>query len=404
MPKNIWIINEYAGCPKYEGLYYRHYYLAKEFNKLNNHTTVISSSFSHILHKFPAMEGKKYKKEIIDEVDFLWIKTLKYKKSFDKKRILKWFGFMWRLFFISKYIDNKPDVILCSPTAPLSILPAYFLAKKHKAKLVFEVRDIWPLTLIEIGGFSKSHPFILLLNWFEKFALKKADVIVSNLSNYQQHLNNIVKNKTAHWISNGINLDDMQNIKPIDESVINKIPQDKFIIGYTGKFGVSNNLQLLVKVAHSLKDNSNIAFVLVGGGQERDNLKNQAKDLENVIFIEPIKKSQVQPILALFNACFIGWKNEDLYKYGVSPNKIFDYMYAAKPILHSINTTNDIITQCNCGMNIQAENVDGLQKAILELYNMPIEQRKQLGGNGKRCVVSDFTYDNLAKKYLSIMD
>jgi glycosyltransferase involved in cell wall biosynthesis len=156
MNKNILIINEYAGSPSY-GMTFRHYYLAKEFIKKNYNTTIVSASYSHFLKKYPDIKNKNYLKENVDGVPFLWVKVMKYSKSFDKKRALKWLDFTAKLFFIDKYIDKKPDVIICSTTELFAIIPAYYLAKKYKAKLVFEVRDIWPLTLIKIGGFSEKN-------------------------------------------------------------------------------------------------------------------------------------------------------------------------------------------------------------------------------------------------------
>jgi len=401
--KNILIINEYAGSLEY-GMTFRHYYLAKEFIKLGYPTTIISASYSHFLKKFPDMENKTYKTEEIEGIKYLWIKVIKYSKSFDKKRVFKWFEFMSKLFFISKHLEVKPDIIICSPTAPFSILPAYYLAKKYNAKLIFEVRDIWPLTLVEIGGFSIKHPFIRLMSWFEKFALQKSDLIVSNLQNYTQHINELGIQRKSHWVSNGIDLGEMENIEPLDTKVKNKIPSDKFIVGYTGKLGVSNAINFLIESAIKLKDNKEIVFVIVGSGQEEQNLKKQAKGLSNIIFIEQIKKSQVQSMLSLFNICYIGWNKRRLYKFGVSPNKIFDYMYSATPIVHAIDTPKDIVQLANCGLSIEAENRDKAKDAILQIYAMSEKKRKELGANGKKYVLENFTYEQLSKKYIKILN
>ena len=93
MTKNIWVINEYAGSPEY-GMTFRHYYLAKEFVKKGNSVTIITASYSHFLKKYPKMDNKTYQTEDIDGITYLWIKALKYAKSFDKRRVLKWFQFV----------------------------------------------------------------------------------------------------------------------------------------------------------------------------------------------------------------------------------------------------------------------------------------------------------------------
>ncbi|PSM52612.1 hypothetical protein [Campylobacter blaseri] len=134
---NIWIINEYAGS-QYHGMEFRHYYLAKEF--LNEHSvTIISSSYSHLLEKLPTKNI-----EFIDGVEYLWLKMPKYGNAHSKKRVLKWFLFAFKCFFLPLKL-SKPDIIIVSPIAPFSILPSWLISKFYKSKLIYEIRDIWHL-------------------------------------------------------------------------------------------------------------------------------------------------------------------------------------------------------------------------------------------------------------------
>jgi glycosyltransferase involved in cell wall biosynthesis len=400
--KTIWIINEYAGAPEY-GMTYRHYYLAKEFVKMGNPTTIITASYSHFLRKTPRMNGKKYKVEKIGTVDYLWIDVIHYTRSFDKKRVLKWFQFMFCLFFIGRYINTKPDVIICSPTAPFSIIPAYYLAKKYKAKLIFEVRDIWPLTLIEVGKISPKHPFIKLMGWFEHFALTRSDAIVSNLVNYGEHMRNRGINRDFHWISNGIDLDELNAIEPLDVSVKEMIPKNKFIVGYTGTVGLANSIDSFLESANYLKSYEKILLVVVGDGQEKDKLQQKFGQNTQIVFVPAIPKKQVPSILRLFDVCFIGLKNEKLFRYGVSPNKLYDYMYSAKPVLYAIESQNNIIVAAKSGIVVEAENPKAIAEGISKLYNMSQKQRIVMGQNGYKYVLEHFTYKKLAEKFLKVI-
>jgi len=400
--KNILIVNEYAGSPKY-GMNYRHYYLAKEFISRGYNVTIVSASYSHLLSEYPKVD-KTYTEEDIDGITYLWIKVNKYKSSFDKKRVLKWFEFTSKLFFISKKLPYKPDFVIWSATEPFSILSSYYLAKKNNAKFIYEVKDIWPLTLINLGSFSEKHPLIKAMYWLQDFALKKADIVVSNLQNYSTYIKELHIQKSAEWISNGIDLEEMGKIEALENEVLDKIPSDKFIVGYTGKLGVSNAVSILIETAEKLQDFSDIVFVIVGDGQEKIILMERAKNLENVIFIEPIKKVQVQSMLTLFDICYIGWRKEDIYKYGISPNKLFEYMYSGKAVLHSTDTTNDIVQLGNAGISVAAENSDAIKDAILKLYHMNKKERERLGNNGKEYVLKHFTYQALTKKYIDILE
>ena len=396
--KNIWIINEYAGSP-YHGMEFRHYYLGKELVKLGNRVTVVSSSYSHLFKNLP-----KEKRENIDGVDYLWLGTFDYGESHDKRRVLKWFLFMFKVFFLP-FSLQKPDVIIVSPMAPFPILPAYFLSKFYGAELIYEVKDIWPLSLIELGGFSPSHPFIRLMSWFEKFALKKSDIIVSNLQNYGEHMKNDVGIKRDfEWISNGVDLDEITQAKPLSSELQNKIPKDKFIVGYTGTVGVANALDSFCEAAKILENNREILFVIVGDGQEKEKLVSRYEKLGNILFIESIPKKQVQSMLSLFDACYIGLKRENLFKYGVSPNKLYDYMYSAKPVLYAIDSgENNIVKTAECGVSVEAENPEAIAQGIEKLYKMG-DKREELGKNAKAYILEHFTYDKLAQKYQKLME
>ena len=396
--KNIWIINEYAGSP-YHGMEFRHYYLGKELVKLGNRVTVVSSSYSHLFKNLP-----KEKRENIDGVDYLWLKTFDYGESHDKRRVLKWFLFMFKVFFLP-FSLQKPDVIIVSPMAPFPILPAYFLSKFYGAQLIYEVKDIWPLSLIELGGFSPSHPFIRLMSWFEKFALKKSDIIVSNLQNYGEHMKNDVGIKRDfEWISNGVDLDEIAQTEPLSSELQNKIPKDKFIVGYTGTVGVANALDSFCEAAKILENNREILFVIVGDGQEKEKLVSRYEKLGNILFIESIPKKQVQSMLSLFDACYIGLKRENLFKYGVSPNKLYDYMYSAKPVLYAIDSgENNIVKTAECGVSVEAENPEAIAQGIEKLYKMG-KKREELGKNAKAYILEHFTYDKLAQKYQKLME
>jgi len=345
MPKNILIINEYAGTP-YHGMEFRHYYLSKELIKQGYDITIISASYSHLFKSIPSTKGE-YTLEKIDGINYLWIKVPKYKFSASKKRVLKWFIYTFKLFRLPFNLLQNPDYIIVSPMETMPVYPAYRLAKKFNAKLIFEVKDIWPLSIVELGNFSSNNFFIKFLKYFEKFAIKNSDLIISVLPNYGEYLKDNGFDKDFAYIPNGIDLDEMNKIESLDENILMEIPKDKFIVAYTGTIGIANALEYLVEAGKLLKDYNNILILIVGEGGEKENLINLAESYENIKFLPAIPKRQVQSLLKLVDVCYIGCKNKNLYKYGVSPNKIFDYMFAEKPIIHSINTKNDIISKAN---------------------------------------------------------
>ncbi len=401
---NIWIINETIGS-RIHGMVFRPYYFAKEFVKLGHKVTIFSGSYTHIFSKLPEVEGFSAT-ENIDGIDYCWIKTPKYGKSQSLGRILNAFTFVAKMFLLRKKRFGRPDAVIVTSPTPFSILNGYWIKKKTGAKLIFEVRDIWPLTLTEIGRLTDRHPFIRFTQFFENFSYKKSDKVVSVLPNAFEHMQN-------HWldaerfvsIPNGIDLEEVKNISPLPEETLTKIPHDKFIVTYAGKFGISNNLTSVLEAAETLKTNEKILFLLVGNGPEKENyLKIIAdKGLSNVLILDPVPKSSVQSLLALSNVCYIGLTKSPLFRFGVSPNKLFDYLYSGKPIIYAIEAANDIVAEAKCGISIKSENAEEIVNAVLTLYGKTPEELAEMGKRGHEYVIANHSYSELAKKYLEIL-
>jgi len=401
--KRVWIINDYAGSP-FHGMIYRHYYMAKELQRRGIKTTIVTASYSHFMNNRPPIGDKPYLLEKVDMIDYLWLKVIEYKDSKDKKRVLKWFQFAFKLFTISNKIE-KPDIILCSGSAPMLVLPAYYLAKKHGAKLIFEIRDIWPLTLMNFKGYSKYNPLIYIMQKSVNFGFRNADKIISVLPNTDNYIHEQnIFNFDFSYLPNGIFLEELQNPSPLNAKTKSQLPKDKFTIGYAGAMGMGDGLDLLIDVALLLKEESNINFVLIGKGSEKKRLEKRVIDLKlnNIKFLDAIPKKEVQSLLAYFDICYIGWEENEIYKYGISANKIFDYMYAEKPIVHLFTGNGDLISKAKCGITITEHKNNLVADAILKLYYTPKEQRDKIGKRGKKFVLEHHTYSKIVDKFINI--
>lgn len=403
--KSIWIINEYAGTP-YHGMTFRHYYIAKELVKLGYKVTIFTSSFSHYKLKQHLEAKNTFTKENIDGIDFMWVKMPNYKAPKSLGRIRNWFLFAFKLFFIPFLKLERPDCILVSSLPLHPIVSGKYLANKYNSKLIFEVRDIWPLSAIELGGYSPKNPFIKHLQWLEDFAYRNSQAVVSVLANAYKHMKTrgLTEDK-FNYIPNGISIDELVQAEELDEKTIKQLPQNKFIIGYAGTFGIANALDGFIEAAKILKENNSIAFVLVGDGREKEKLIDLAKECKNIYFVDSVKKNQVQSILKYFDVCYIGLKNDPLFKYGVSPNKLFDYMYCAKPILYAINSGSfKPISEINAGFNIEAENSQAIVDGVMKLYSMSEKERNQMGENARKYVIQNHDYKYLTKMLIKVIN
>lgn len=398
--KTIWLINQYASTPE-TGMGGRHYYLARELAKQGYSVYLIAASYTHLLRHPPAVD-RAYEIHSIEGFNFVWVRMPSYPEAHSKKRIFNWFSFSWKLRGLKSVISDHPDAVLYSSPSLIGFLGAKYLAGYYSARLAFEVRDIWPLTLVELGGYSPKHLFIRFLQWVEDKAYREADFVLSNLKNSVTHMvaRGMPRDKFS-WIANGFSMDEVAEKQSLSQATFEQLPDGKFVVGYAGTLGLANALDSLVQAADILKDNLDIAVVLVGSGKEKTNLKRLVgeKNLSNVYFVDAIPKAQIQSVLSRFDVCFIGLTGDPLFRFGVSPNKLFDYFYSGKPIIYAIESGEYTpVTDSQSGIQIPAENPKAIADSILKLYQMSASEREALGNNGRRYAQENHEYGNLAKK------
>ena len=405
---NILLINHYAGSVNH-GMEYRPYYFAKEWIKKGHNVTIVASSFSHFMVKQPDIV-KKISKEIIDNINYIWIKTPLYHGN-GFKRFINILSFVFSLFRNSKYFSQKinPDIVIASSTYPLDIFPANRIAKISNAKLIYEVHDLWPLSLIELGGMSKYHPVIMLFQTAENFAYKNSNKVVSilpkTISHMQKHGMDINK---FEYIPNGINLEEWSNNDKSSNSQIEKITklkrQNKFLIAYAGAHGVANSLDSFVNASVYIHDYP-IHLLLIGKGPEKNRLSRIVENnkYDNIDFLDPVTKNDIPKILTSMNVLFISLQNQSIFRFGISPNKLLDYMMAGKPIIQAINAGNDIVSEAGCGLTIEPENSKSIADAMIKLFQMTEKERHNLGNAGRSYVIKNHDYKVLAEKFLLVM-
>ncbi len=404
MKKTVWIIHQYASTPE-NGIGGRHFYLAEELARYGYNVYVIAASANHLLHTQPKLSGD-ITVEKLHGFNFVWVKMPCYTEAHSKQRAINWFLFPWRIQKLARFIADKPDAVLCSSPSLISFFGAQSLARKFEARLIFEVRDIWPLTLTEIGGYSENHPLIRFMQWVEKRAYLKSDRVISNLKNSVEHMvRHGLQREKFCWIPNGYSRAEVEQEIRLNDLAVRQLPKNKFIVGYAGTLGVSNALDVLIEAASRLRDFKDISFVLVGRGKQKKNLYQQVKalGLDSVYFIDAISKVEVQAMLQEFDACYIGWRENKLYQFGIGANKIPEYLYSAKPIIHSYSGACEPIKECGAGLVVPAENPQAVAAAILRLYNMSEVERDRMGANGRREAEGTYEYGQLARRLESVL-
>lgn len=406
----IMLINHYAGSD-FHGMEFRPYYLSQEWVKAGHSVHIVAASFSHLRVKNPEMAGKTVQKDLISGINYSWLSVPHYEGN-GITRILNMLTFIYRLFKLGRRFaaEFNPDVVIASSTYPMDIWPAYKIAKMANAKLVFEIHDLWPLSPMELGGYSSKHPYIMLMQAAENFAYKKSQYVVSMLPKVHNHVQGRgLDMEKLHIIPNGIvdisssHRRNSGHISHIEQRISELKNKGYFIVGYAGSHGIPNALTYLIGALEILKSEK-IACVMVGNGTEKDSLVAQSKTLESdrIIFFDSINKDDIPKLLSYFDIAYIGWNKHPLYRFGISPNKIMDYMMAGLPVLHSVTAANDPVMDAMCGLSVAAEDSNAISQGIVHLRNIGEEDRVAMGLRGRDFALANYTYSVLASRFLSI--
>ena len=406
----ILYLNLYAGSPSL-GMEFRPFFLAKEWCKQGHRVEIVAGSFSHYRATSNIHMSQLIEKSDVEGIPYRWIKLPKYEGN-GFRRLINMLVYTLMLFILTPYfvLKFRPTVVLASSTMPFDIFPAFLIAFFSRARLVHEVHDLWPLTPRLLGNFSKWHPVIIIMQIAETFACKKAHRIVSLLPGTKKyHVEKGVLPSDWIYIPNGVQSFDTTELEKvrlpneIEIFIQETKAHDKLLLSYTGSLSSANAMLDFLKKVEHIKDHYNI--LVVGDGSERaPMLQYQFENaLEHVLLHPRVSKPVADKIVMVSDLLYIGWKRSELYQFGISPNKIMDYMKLGKPILHEVEAFNDPVAEAKCGISILPGDLVGFHDACSSFREMTTEQRHAMGMNGLKFVTSERDYEKLSKRFLTFV-
>jgi glycosyltransferase involved in cell wall biosynthesis len=400
---NILYLNHYAGTPAL-GMEYRPYYLAREWVRAGHRVQMVAAGFSHVRARQPA-PGR----EVIDGITFDWLPAPAYRGN-GLGRVRNIAVFLGRVMARARgwMHAQRPDVVIASSTYPMDIWVARHLARRAGALLVFEVHDLWPLSPIELSGMSPHHPFALLCGWAEKTAYRDADVVVSMLPKVHDHMaSRGLDLRKLVIVPNGISPDDWaagpSAVRPdVAAAIATARAAGHAVVGHAGSMGLPNALDTLLDAAGRLRQEP-VTWLLVGDGHERERLVQRIarEQLAHVHWLPPIPKAQVPAFLRALDVAYIGWQRVPIYRFGIAPNKLMDYMMAGCPVLHSVEAGNDPVAEAGAGITVPPEDAAAVADGLRRLLALPAEERRAMGERGRAFVQAEHTYPVLAERFLA---
>jgi glycosyltransferase involved in cell wall biosynthesis len=377
----IWIIHQHAIPPTQMGPT-RHFDLAAELIKRGHEVYIFASNFCHnsfhyIGQPFRSTQVPDY----FNKVPFIWVASPNYRGNS--------FARFWNMLIFAKNVLDpyhlqhmpKPDVIIGSSPSPFAALAAQRLAKHFRVSFLYEIRDLWPETLVNLGRFTKYHPLILSLSQIEKYLLKNANHIVTVLPGASEYLvSRGVDAAQVLWLPNFVHFKKIIYRAPIASHPLKII--------YSGSFNIANDVETLLQAAVILQQqgwSDRIKIQLLGDGPQKNYLQQWSRThhLSLVEFLEPVAKESVYDVLQTADVFVSLIKNVNLYRWGTSLNKISDYMACGRPVIFAINSPYNPISEARAGLTVPPQDPVALAAAIKKITLLSPEEREQMGQNGR---------------------
>ncbi len=405
---NIWLLNHYAHPPDLPGGT-RHYDLGRELVKRGHRVIIFASSFHHYLHRETRLQlEERWKIEDVNGVKFVWVRTPPYQHN-DRRRVQNMIAFALRVWRLGQSLPKlapeikNPDVVIGSSPHLLTPLAAYGVARRYRVPFVMEVRDLWPQTIIDMGELRARHPIIKALQMLERFLYYRAERIITLLPLAHEYITSCgIPREKIVWIPNGVDLSKFALVTNTYDS------DEAFTVMYLGAHGQANALDVLIHAAKVVQDQSyqEIKFVLIGDGPEKPRLKELAEKLElkNLEFRDPVQKNEVSHALQQADATVFVLNDLQLYKYGISLNKLFDYLAARKPLILAGTPINNPLEEVQCGLTVPPQDPQALADVIIKLYQMPQEEREAIGRRGREYVEQYHAIPLLAEKLIQCLE
>jgi glycosyltransferase involved in cell wall biosynthesis len=416
-PLRVWIVNHYAHTPDVPAGS-RHYDLARFLVGRGHRVTVFATGFSHTRFREERLtRGRLYRVEEVDGVRFVWLRTLPYRGN-TWRRQLNMLSFL-AIFLVVQTRMKPPDAVVGSTVHPFAAFGAWVAARTRAARFVFEIRDLWPQTLVDLGAMRVGSPGERLLRQLEAFLVRRAAVVVTLLPGMRDYLTER-RLPTRHvvYIPNGVDVaafdalagaaDDRstESVELALEEIRRARRDGRFVLGYVGMFGRVNRLDIVVRAAEIAERRApgRVAVVLVGDGPERDGLTRLAQGVPSVAIGSSIPRRSVPRVLRAVDATVVHATSTPVYRYGVSFNKLFEYMAAERPVVFACASAYDPVATTGAGITVPPDDPEALAGAFLQLASATTGTLAAMGAAGRDHVLHHHNIEHLGEAFCAVVE
>jgi glycosyltransferase involved in cell wall biosynthesis len=377
--------------------------LAVRLHKAGVDVTVLTAMPNYPqMEVYEAYKGKNYFYEDMEGLKVHHASIYASKSKSIINRLRNYFSFVYSSARVGNSKLENFDFLLCESPPLFLGYSAMYLARKKKAKLIFNVSDLWPESAEKLGVVNNKYLLKLAYNLEERL-YKKAVLVTGQTQGICKNIEQRFPQVNTYWLPNGVDLNyyNPQNTQPTDWRKKHEIKEDDFVFLYAGIIGIAQGLEIILNAAKEFQTQNAVKFVLMGSGPEKEKLIALKKELNlsNVLFLEPMAKKEMPSVLKSINAAIVPLRKLDLFL-GAIPSKLFENLAMEVPVLLGVDgeARELFINQGNCGLYFEPESVSELTSSILKLV-ADKDLALKLGKNGRDFVNQNFNREIIAEKF-----
>ena len=408
--RDVWLVNHYADAPD-QANGTRHFDLGRRIVGRGDRVTIFASGFSHVTGRRQRLgRWQLYRTQAFEGVRFVWLRTTPYRGN-GARRQINMLSFAL-VFLVVQSRLSRPDAIVGSTVHPFAAFAAWLASRLRRASFLYEIRDLWPQTLVDMGALRLGSPGERLLRWIEAFLVRRAVVVITLLPGVQRYL--IERGLPADhvlYIPNGVDLEafDRAASLPIAgtgssaavrcmAAIDAMRAEGRLVFAYVGAFGLVNGLSTIAEAARIAEARSpgSIGVLLIGDGPERERIAAEIAGLEAVRLCAPVPKAEIPTIMSAIDVGIVHATSTPTYRFGISFNKLFEYIAAGRPVVFACTSGNDPVAATHAGVSIPPLDAGRMADAFLGLVASTPVERRAMGEAGRAYVAEGHDIERLA--------
>ena len=381
--------------------------LAREWVKLGHSVQVLTGFPNHPTGVIPVgYRGELWRKELVDGIEVCRVPIYAAPNRHLVRRSANYLSYAFSASVVGPLLARRPDVLVATSPQFLTGAAGLWLSRLLRCPFVFEVRDLWPASIVAVGALPEGSLPIRALELLEGALYRLADrIVVVTDSFVDEIVAKGVAREKLRVVKNGVDLE-LFRPAPKENSIRGELGlSGKFVATYIGTHGMAHGLGTILEAAERLKDDPRFAFLLVGEGADKQALKERAEalGLSNLTFVDQQARDRIPDFIAASDVCLVLLRAVPLFK-TVLPSKIFEFLGCGRPVLIGVEgEARELIEASGGGMSFRPEDAAGLVAHLRALAGQPV-RLEEMGRRGRSYVEADFSRAVLAEKYLTILE